>query len=164
MNKNPTPPTEEQEELVHADDAVIGRAVRGSVIALVIILIVGGAGFLLLKRKPAPTPAKVTQMAAPVVPERPQAEIPLAKFTDISKTAGINFVHNNGAYGEKLLPETMGSGVAFFDFDNDGNQDLLFINSTYWPWHVPEGKLPTTAALYHNDGKGHFTDVTAGSG
>jgi hypothetical protein len=91
-------------------------------------------------------------------------EIPAAKFTDITKLAGITFVHNNGAYGEKLLPETMGSGVAFFDYDNDGAQDLLFVNSTYWPGHIPEGKQPTTMALYHNDGHGHFTDVTKDSG
>ncbi len=91
-------------------------------------------------------------------------EIPPAKFTDVTKQDGINFVHNNGAYGDKLLPETMGGGVAFFDFDNDGFQDLLFINSTYWPEHLPAGKQPTTMALYHNDGKGHFSDVSAGSG
>jgi len=87
-----------------------------------------------------------------------------AKFTDITKQAGISFVHNNGAYGDKLLPETMGGGVAFFDFDNDGHQDLLFINSTWWPEHIPTGKQATTMALYRNDGKGRFTDVTAGSG
>src|SRR6266481_282850 len=58
----------------------------------------------------------------------------------------------------------MGGGVAFFDFDNDGNQDLLFINSPYWPEHIPAGKQPTPMALYRNDGRGHFTDVTANSG
>ena len=164
MNKNPTPPRDDQEELVHADDAVIGRAVRWSLIGLLAVLVVGGGAFLALKRKPAPAPSQMTKMSAPVVPDRPQAEIPVTIFTDITKEAGIHFVHNNGAYGEKLLPETMGSGVAFIDFDNDGNQDLLFVNSTDWPWHIPEGKAPTTLALYHNDGKGHFTDVTAGSG
>jgi hypothetical protein len=91
-------------------------------------------------------------------------EAPLAKFADITKEAGITFTHDNGAYGEKLLPETMGGGVAFFDFDNDGNQDLLFINSTDWPWHPTPGKKPSSMALYHNDGHGHFTDVTKGSG
>lgn len=91
-------------------------------------------------------------------------EVSPAKFTDITKQAGITFVHNNGAFGDKLLPETMGGGVAFFDFDNDGQQDLLFINSTWWPEHIPAGKPPTTMALYRNDGKGRFTDVTAGSG
>src|SRR4029453_5147832 len=77
---------------------------------------------------------------------------------------GLKFVHNNGAYGDKLLPETMGGGVGFFDFDSDGDQDLLFINSTYWPNKVPRGRQPTTHALYRNDGKGHFSDGTAGSG
>ncbi len=91
-------------------------------------------------------------------------EIPTAKFTDVTKEAGITFMHNNGAYGDKLLPESMGGGVAFLDYDNDGHQDLLFINSTYWPGHIPEGKSPTTMALYHNDGHGHFTDVTKDSG
>jgi hypothetical protein len=164
MNKVPTPPSDDQEELVHADDAVIGRAVRRSFVVLLVILILGGSAILVLKRQPAAPAAQLTRMAAPVVPDRPQQEIPLAGFTDITREAGISFVHNNGAYGEKLLPETMGSGVAFFDFDNDGNQDLLLVNSTDWPWQVPAGKKPTTLALYRNDGKGHFTDVTAGSG
>jgi hypothetical protein len=91
-------------------------------------------------------------------------DIPAARFTDITAAAGIQFAHNNGAYGDKLLPETMGGGVAFFDYDNDGSQDLLFINSTYWPGHIPEGRKPTTPALYHNDGRGSFQEVTAGSG
>src|SRR5262245_41910687 len=92
------------------------------------------------------------------------SEIPVAKFTDITGKAGITFTHVNGAYGDKLLPETMGGGVAFFDFDNDGNQDLLFINSSFWPDHIPQGKKQPTMALYRNDGKGRFIDVTEGSG
>jgi hypothetical protein len=94
----------------------------------------------------------------------PADEIPSVKFTDITAAAGIQFVHNNGAFGDKLLPETLGGGVAFFDYDGDGAQDLLFVNSTYWPGHMPEGKKAPTMALYHNDGRGHFTDVTPGSG
>jgi enediyne biosynthesis protein E4 len=91
-------------------------------------------------------------------------EPPLAKFIDITASAGINFSHVNGAYGDKLLPETMAGGVAFLDFNNDGRPDLLFINSSYWPGHTPAGKKPPTMALYRNDGQCHFTDVTAGSG
>ena len=75
-------------------------------------------------------------------------ETPVAKFTDITREAGIAFTHVTGAYGDKLLPETMGGGVAFLDFDNDGAQDLLFVNSSYWPGHVPEGKQMPTLALY----------------
>ncbi|HUD47000.1 MAG TPA: CRTAC1 family protein [Candidatus Baltobacteraceae bacterium] len=94
----------------------------------------------------------------------PADEIPSVKFVDITAAAGIHFVHNNGAYGDKLLPETMGGGVAFLDYDGDGSQDLLFINSTYWPGHAPQGEKLPTMALYHNDGRGQFTDVTPGSG
>jgi hypothetical protein len=94
----------------------------------------------------------------------PVDEIPNVKFADVTAAAGIQFVHTTGAYGDKLLPETMGGGVAFLDYDGDGKQDLLFINSTYWPGHAPADAKSPTMALYHNDGNGHFTDVTAGSG
>jgi enediyne biosynthesis protein E4 len=164
MNEPTTKPPLDDEELVHTDDTIIGKAVRWSLLVLITFAALFGGALLLLKRKSPPPLAQVTRLDAPVSPGRPQAEIPAAKFIDITREAGITFVHNNGAYGEKLLPETMGSGVAFLDYDNDGHQDLLFVNSTWWPWHVPEGKPPTTMALYHNDGHGHFTDVTKGSG
>ncbi|HMJ88981.1 MAG TPA: VCBS repeat-containing protein, partial [Candidatus Acidoferrum sp.] len=91
--------------------------------------------------------------------------LPAVTFTDVTKEAGIQFVHVNGAAGEKLLPETMGGGVAFFDFDNDGAPDLLFVNSTHWPWNTnAAAAAKPTMALYRNDGKGRFMDVTAGSG
>ncbi len=90
-------------------------------------------------------------------------DLPSAKFRNVTEAAGLHFTHVNGAAGEKLLPETMGGGCAFFDFDNDGNQDIVLINSSFWPWSNQAGKQPTHA-LYHNDGKGNFTDVTAGSG
>src|SRR4051794_37859771 len=73
---------------------------------------------------------------------RPRADVPRVPFTDITGAAGIKFKHTNGAFGKKLLPETMGSGVAFLDFDNDGKQDLLFINSRPWPGD-PSGAAPT---------------------
>jgi hypothetical protein len=163
MTNTPNPPPEEQEDLVHADDAIIGHAVRWSLIAVFALAVVVGGTVFVLKRKPAAPAAQITRLAAPVTAARAQAEVPKVKFTDITEASGIRFVHNNGAYGEKLLPETMGGGVAFLDFDNDGNQDLLFINSSHWPWRTGDVKA-STMALYHNNGKGHFTDVTAGSG
>src|ERR1700694_4097630 len=65
---------------------------------------------------------------ANVARTRVHGAVPSVHFTDITESAGIRFRHTNGAFGKKLLPETMGSGVAFIDFDNDGRQDILFVN------------------------------------
>jgi enediyne biosynthesis protein E4 len=93
------------------------------------------------------------------------AQIPAVKFTDFTGESGVNFIHVNGARGEKLLPETMGGGVAFLDFDNDSAPDLLFVNSTPWPWDTNATReTRPVLALYRNDGKGRFSDVTASSG
>jgi len=102
-------------------------------------------------------------ISGPQVAEQAPAQLPPAvKFTDITSEAGIHFVHVNGSRGEKLMPETMGSGVAFLDYDNDGDQDLLFINSSWWPDDTRE---PAPAqALYRNDGQGRFSDVSAETG
>jgi hypothetical protein len=111
----------------------------------------------------APAKPNVAPAQAPVRPEEVKAEtIPSVKFVDITKEAGITFKHYNGALGEKLLPETMGAGVAFLDYDNDGDQDLFFVNSSYWPKH--EVQPAPIQALYRNDGKGHFEDVTREAG
>ncbi|HKQ39647.1 MAG TPA: CRTAC1 family protein [Verrucomicrobiae bacterium] len=152
---------EPEEELVHVDDAVIGRAFRWSAAAAVVLIALAAVGIWFAKRKPTAGPAKVTSISAPSAAKHADAEMPPAKFTDITKEAGITFVHHNGAYGDKLLPETMGSGVAVLDYDNDGDQDLLFVNASSWPWKPTK---PTTPALYQNDGTGKFTDVTSGSG
>ncbi len=82
-------------------------------------------------------------------------------FEDITRASGIHFVHSNGAFGKKWLPETMGAGVAFLDYDNDGWQDILFVNGTAWAGHP--GKH-STLALYHNNRDGTFTDVTQKAG
>ncbi len=87
---------------------------------------------------------------------------PAARYVDVTDAAGIRFQHVNGAFGKKYLPETMGSGCAFFDFDSDGDQDILLVNSTSWPGS-PAGRS-ATAALYRNRGNGTFEDVTKGSG
>ena len=168
MSSQPTSPTpsgqEEPEEVPHYDDAVVGRAFRWSAVGVVLIALAAGGGYALRQRKPAPVKPKLTALAAPVPAAAVPAEIPVAKFTDVTSAAGVTFRHQNGAYGEKLLPETMGGGVAFLDYDGDGFQDLLLINSAYWPGYTPAGAAAATPALYHNDGHGHFTDVTTGSG
>ena len=82
-------------------------------------------------------------------------------FTDVTAASGIRFRHNNGAFGKKYLPETLGSGVAFLDFDNDGWQDLFYVNSMNWPGHPGQASFP---ALYRNNHNGTFTDVTRQAG
>src|SRR4051812_15321758 len=82
-------------------------------------------------------------------------------FTNTTSPAGIHFKHNNGAFGKKYLPETMGSGVAFFDADGDGWSDLLMINSKNWPGQPASS---SRNAFYHNNRDGTFTDMTARSG
>jgi hypothetical protein len=82
-------------------------------------------------------------------------------FVDVTSRAGIKFTHTSGAYGRKLLPETLGSGCVFLDADGDGWQDLFLINSTSWPGHKASR---ATSALYRNNQDGTFTDVTRGSG
>lgn len=93
---------------------------------------------------------------------KPKPEPPFpVRFVDVTQQANIRFRHFNGATGKKLLPETMGSGVAVFDFDRDGRPDILFINSRSWPGQsIPADRRPTPA-LYRNKGDGTFEDVTA---
>lgn len=148
------------------DDAIIGTALRWSLVVMGLLAAVGaGAVFgpRLWHRPPAPI------AAAPVEPPQTRThlarELPSMPFTDITTAAGITFRHENGATGEKLLPETMGGGVAFFDYDSDGDSDLLLVNSCRWPWDSrPAAGSPPTMALYANDGHGQFTDVTAAVG
>ncbi len=99
-----------------------------------------------------------TALAAKMPNSPPPSPI---RFEDITHAAGIHFVHNNGAFGSKWLPETMGPGVAFLDYDNDGWQDILLVNGDDFPRHV---RRHTTLALYHNNHNGTFTDVTRKAG
>jgi hypothetical protein len=101
--------------------------------------------------------------APPVAPEPVLAARPSGPvtFTDVTAQAGIHFKHTSGAYGAKYLPETMGSGVCVLDYDNDGWQDIFFVNSMDWPGHTNGKSYP---ALYHNNHDGTFTDVTRQAG
>jgi hypothetical protein len=89
------------------------------------------------------------------------AASPGFRFADVTGQAGIQFQHNSGAFGGKFLPETLGSGCAFLDYDGDGWQDILLVNGSDWPGHK---KRRTTLRLYHNNGNGTFTDVTSRAG
>jgi enediyne biosynthesis protein E4 len=82
-------------------------------------------------------------------------------FTNVTAAAGIQFQHNSGAYGGKLLPETLGSGCAFLDYDRDGWQDILLVNGMDWPGHQ---RQRSTMKLYRNNRNGTFSDVTKAAG
>jgi hypothetical protein len=93
-------------------------------------------------------------------PTSPPESSPVT-FRDITQKAGIHFVHNNAAFGKKYLPETMGPGVAFIDYDNDSWQDIFLVNGTDWPGRPSKHSTPK---LYHNNHDGTFTDVTHKAG
>ncbi len=111
------------------------------------------------------TPPVVPKAEAPVAPRTTEAAtIPDVKFVDITESSGLTFVHENAMAGDKLLPETMGSGCAFLDYDGDGDADLLLVNSKPWSAPTDATARAATPALYRNDGQGKFTDVTAEAG
>jgi hypothetical protein len=89
---------------------------------------------------------------------------PVAKFTDVTGDSGIDFVHDNGVQFGRDTPTTLPGAVAFLDYDNDGHPDLFFVGGTSWPWNASAAGATPTCALYHNNGKGHFTDVTRAAG
>ncbi|MCS6776196.1 MAG: CRTAC1 family protein [Chloroherpetonaceae bacterium] len=96
--------------------------------------------------------------------DRTLPPVPAVTFVDVTEQAGIRFQYVNGAFGEKWLPETMGGGGGFLDYDADGWLDILLINGDYWPGHAPPGARRPTLALYRNRRDGTFEDVTARAG
>jgi hypothetical protein len=106
----------------------------------------------------SPTPSTPEAATAGEAALRPSGPV---QFVDVTARAGIAFKHNNGAFGKKYLPETMGSGACFLDYDNDGWQDIFLVNSMDWPEHPTRKSYP---ALYRNNRDGTFTDVTREAG
>jgi enediyne biosynthesis protein E4 len=83
-------------------------------------------------------------------------------FTDVARSSGITFQHDNAASPEKFLIETMGSGCAWIDYDQDGLLDLYLVNGAATKVYTPAH--PLGSALYRNNGDGTFTDVTLKAG
>lgn len=155
------------DELAHADDAIIGRAVKGSLVAVAVLAVIALAVFWWLNR---PEPEAAEQVIEAAAPEAVATvtEAPEVTFAEVAVERGIDFTHDNGAYGDKLLPETMGGGGAFFDYEGDGDPDLLLVNGATWPHRrgggIGESGAASTQRLFVNDGSGNFTDRTAAAG
>src|SRR6185369_8044356 len=153
-----------QEEGLAPADSERGQAALPDLFyfSLILLLVL----FTACKQPATVTPAAPTSETAAAVaspspsptPPRPSGPI---EFTDVTAEAGIHFKHNSGAFGKKYLPETIGSGGAFLDYDNDGWQDILLVNSMDWPENKKRRSFP---ALYHNNKDGTFTDVTQQAG
>ena len=152
----------DEEEWVPEDDAVIGKAFKLSLIGF---LVIGAiiAAVVLLNREDDDQGETVEVEQETTQTVSKAAEAPTVRFTEITKAAGVEFERQNGATGAKFLPETMGGGVAFFDYDSDGDEDLLLVNGAPWPGDPAIEPAPTPH-LYANDGRGQFTDVTTAAG
>lgn len=102
----------------------------------------------------------VSYLAAPARP----GEEPVIKFTDITKSSGITFVHHAGTKEKKYILDVNSGGVALFDYNNDGLLDIYFINGSTSESLLGKAKPATRCALYRNNGDGTFTDVTEKAG
>ncbi|MDA8745308.1 CRTAC1 family protein [Rubripirellula amarantea] len=164
-----SPPPQVDSDPIHdeSDDAqnddIIGKAFRGSLIVIMLmgLPLIGWLVYLNINRKiEQSTEVEVT---LPETRNLDEFTLPQVELVNTTEDAGIDFVHESGREGEKLLPETMGSGVAVLDYNNDGHSDLLFVNSAHWPWSETKNE-PAICRLYQGDGKFGFDDVTADSG
>ena len=166
MSSTPDPKESDaiEDEVISTDGTVISQAFRWSLLGLVVLggvvfgvttLLSDQAGEVeeIIERDPIVGPGRLVTVAE---------EQPPLPFVDITDAIGVSFVHDSGATGEKLLPETMVGGVAWFDMDGDQDPDLLLTGGRAWPWDNADREV-RPLGLYRNDA-GQFVDVTAGSG
>ena len=162
LNSSPGSLNEEEHQ---QDDAVIGQAFRWSLIVLLLAVV---AGLLIwrLSWEPESEQSTIDKDTSRIESLTVDVEtMPEFNFTDIATSAGVDFVHQNGAVGEKLLPETMGGGVAFLDYNSDGRPDLFLVNGKNWNASESDSNQETVGSrLYRNLGDGRFQDATAEAG
>lgn len=160
MNDRQRNPAEPVNEEHGEDDAVIGVAFRWSLIVFGVVGAIASAFFFLQNLDGPAAEEKKTEVVEAQRREYAKVELPSLPMTDVTETSGLRFVHFNGKEGERLLPETMGGGGGFFDFDNDGDQDILLVNGDNWPWAVQRTEISSSLALFENDGTGKFLERT----
>lgn len=172
MSGNPSSSDSAQEDDVQ-DDAIIASALRASLIGLMLLGIPVIGVLIYLNVSKSREEATETEVTLPTVRQLDSASLPGLKMVNVTQQSGVDFMHHTGRAGEKLLPETMGSGVAVFDYNGDSHLDLLFVDSTLWPWAIlnsDESGGDEAAAqsgqckLYQGDGQFGFVDVSQSSG
>ncbi len=146
-----------------------GRRARRTRVRLLIAaaaLALAASAAVLLRARPAPyTPGSDADAGAAITHglDRSLPEgFPKVSFVDAAAEAGLSFRHFDGARSSRL-PEDMGSGLAWGDYDGDGDPDLFLVNEAGPLTLSAEeaARSPARSALYRNDGDGHFTEVTA---
>ena len=145
------------------NDAVIASALRASLVVFMILGIPVIAALVYLNMGVRQEDSTESEVTLPKQREENDRVMPQLVMKSVATSSGIDFTHDSGREGQKLLPETMGSGAAVLDYNGDGHQDLLFVNSTRWPWDT-RGQLDSPCRLYKGDGKFQFTDVTEEAG
>ncbi len=141
------------------------RAFRSSLVVIGVVAVIVMVAIIRLNLPKGHAEIKQSDLALPELRTAPVEQLPRVTFTDVTEAAGIHFVHENGADGDKLLPETMGGGCALFDYDGDNDLDILFVNASRWPWDArPAPSSPPTLALYRNEGDWKFAEVTQEAG
>lgn len=145
-------------ELVPPDKR-LSSALKWSGVAVVLILLIVALGVIVSLQQPQQSDVEEQVIEAPRM-TKVETELPTIPFVEVTQSSGIDFEHENGAIGERLLPETMGGGVAIFDFDQDQDEDILFVNST--DWNSSNLDSSKRSELYANDGQGRFSNVTDG--
>jgi hypothetical protein len=144
--------------------AVQSRWLPWLLLAVLGVVVIAGSAWWINRRAPQPPPVAAKKVMAPGAPNIDVSLFPDLQLKEVSAELGIDFVHENGAVGDLFMPEPVGSGGGFFDYDNDGDPDLLLLSCCQIADHRDPPAQGRSIVLYENDGKGHFTDVTAGSG
>jgi hypothetical protein len=145
------------------NDQVIADFMKKSIIVIIALAIIAAVSYFIIQQKPEPKIVDEKTYQAPTVLKTIKTP-PTVIFTEEAEKRGLNFIPENGAKGMRMLPETMGTGVAFLDFDKDGDQDIIFTNGKNWPWNEADSNNLPTQKLFENDGRGQFTDISETSG
>ncbi len=144
-----------------SNDEIVGIAFRWSVAAILFVAMTAGLFYIFWPKSQNVEVVKPKTTDVIKSFEENTATLPNFGWKNVAADSGINYIHFSGATGLRLLPETMGGGVALFDFDNNGTLDVLFVSGTNWPGDENDAATASSLRLFANDGHAKFRDVTA---